>query len=102
MLTTRKKYSKAFKLDAVSLVADQGSSCAEAARSLSLHATLLGRWGKEAQAGEGQAFRGKGRLTSEQEELRRLKEEHTRVKLEKDILKKATVFFAAETKCNIR
>ena len=98
MLTTRKKYSKEFKLDAVSLVADQGYSCAEAARSLSLHATLLGRWVKEAQAGEGQVFRGNGRLTSDQEELRRLKVENKRLKMEKEILKKATVFFAAETK----
>ena len=98
MLTTRKKYSKEFNLDAVSLVADQGYSCAEAARSLSIHATLLGRWVKEAQAGEGQAFRGHGRLTGEQEELRRLKVENTRLKMEKEILKKATVFFAAETK----
>jgi len=98
MLTTRKKYSKAFKRDAVSLVAAQGYSGAEAARSLSLHATLLGRWVKEAQAGEGQAFRGNGRLTSEQAELRRLKVENTRLKMEKDILKKGTVFFAAETK----
>jgi len=98
MLTTRKKYSKEFKLDAVSLVADQGYSCAEAARSLSIHATLLGRWVKEAQAGDGQAFRGNGRLTGEQEELRRLKVENKRLKMEKEILKKATVFFAAETK----
>ena len=98
MLTTRKKYSKEFKLDAVSLVADQGYSCAEVARSLSIHATLLGRWVKEAQAGEGQAFRGHGRLTAEQDEFRRLTVDNKRLKMEKELLQKATVFFAAETK----
>jgi transposase len=97
MLTTRKKYSKEFKLDAVSLDANQGYSCAEAARSLNIHATLLGRWVKESQAGDGQAFRGHGRLTGEQEELRRLKVENKRLKMEKEILIKSTVFFAAET-----
>jgi len=45
MLATRKKYFKEFKLDAVSLVADQGYSCAMAARSLSGHAILLRKGG---------------------------------------------------------
>jgi transposase len=48
MLTTRKKYSKEFKMDVVRLVADQSYSGAEAARSLSSYAPLLGWWVKEA------------------------------------------------------
>ena len=44
------------KLNAVSLVAGQGYIWPEAVRSLSLHVTLLGRWVKEAQAGEGKSF----------------------------------------------
>ena len=59
---------------------------------------MLGRWVKEAQSDEGQAFRGNGKLTPEQAEIRQLKEENRRLKMEKDILKKATVFFAKETK----
>jgi transposase len=47
---------------------------------------------------EGQAFRGNGKLTSEQVEIRRLREENRRLKMEKEILKKATVFFAKETR----
>ncbi len=58
-MITRKKYSKEFKLDAVSLVTDQGYSRAEAARSLGLNANMLCRWVQEDQAGDGQAFRGK-------------------------------------------
>jgi len=97
-MATRKIYSKEFKLDAVSLVVDQGYTRAEAARSLEIEANLLGRWVREHQADSGQAFRGNGKLTPEQEEIRALKAENKRLKMEKEILKKATVFFAAETK----
>ena len=96
-MTVRKKYSKEFKLDAISLVLEQGYSQAEAARNLSINAKMLSRWLKEQQADEGQAFRGNGKLTDEQLEIRRLREENKRLKLEKDILKKAAVFFAKET-----
>ncbi len=97
-MTTRKKYSKEFKLDAVSLVIDQDYSRTDAARSLGINANMLGRWVKERQTGDGQSFRGNGKLTPEQEELRKLKAQVKRLQMEKDILKKATVFFAAETK----
>lgn len=97
-MTTRKKYSKEFKLDAISLVTDQGYSRAEAARSLSINPTILNRWIKENESDDGQAFRGNGKLTSEQLEIRRLREENKRLKMEKEILKKAAAFFAQETK----
>jgi len=97
-MTTRKKYSKEFKLDAVSLVLNQGYSRSEAARSLSINANMLGRWIKESQQEDGQAFRGNGKLTADQEELRKLKTQVKRLEMERDILKKATVFFAKETK----
>ncbi len=97
-MTVRKKYSKEFKLDAVSLVKEQGYNRSEAARSLGINANMLGRWVKELESNDGQAFRGNGKLTSEQEEIRQLKAENKRLKMEKEILKKATVFFAAETK----
>lgn len=96
-MTTRKKYSKEFKLDAISLVLEQNYSRAEAARSLGIKANMLGRWINEHQQDDGHAFRGNGKLTPEQAEIRRLKEENRRLKMEKDILKKATVFFAKET-----
>jgi len=97
-MTTRKKYSKEFKLDAISLVTEQGYSRAEAARSLSINPTILNRWIKENESDDGQAFRGNGKLTAEQLEIRRLREENKRLKMEKDILKKAAAFFAQETK----
>jgi len=72
-MSSRKKYSQEFKLDAVSLVLEQGYSRAEASRNLEVNPNLLGRWVKEHQQDEGQAFRGNGKLTPEQEELRKLK-----------------------------
>ena len=96
-MTIRKKYSKEFKLDAVGLVVEQGYSRADAARSLDINANMLGRWVKENDSKDGQAFRGNGKLTPEQEEVRSLKAQVKRLQMEKDILKKATVFFAKET-----
>lgn len=97
-MTARKKYPKELKLDAISLVLDQGYTRTEAARSLGINGQMLGRWVKEQQSDGGQAFRGNGKLTPEQAEIRQLKEENRRLKMEKDILKKATVFFAKETR----
>lgn len=98
-MVSRKQYTKEFKLDAISLVVDQGFTIAEAARSLGIRANMLGRWVKESQAdADGQAFRGKGKLTPEQEEIRRLRIENKQLKLERQILKEAAVFFAKETK----
>ena len=95
---TRNKYSKEFKLDAISLVLEQNYTRSSAAKSLGLNPNLLGRWIKEHEADDGHAFRGNGKLTPEQEEIRRLKNQVKRLEMEKDILKKATVFFAKETK----
>ena len=97
-MTTRKKYSKEFKLDAISLVLDQGYTRAEAARSLEINPSLIRRWVKEHQSDDDQAFRGNGKLTPEQEEIRTLKARVKRLEMERDLLKKATAFFAAETK----
>ena len=93
----RQKYSKEFKLDAVRLVTEQGYSIAETARNLGLNANMLGRWKIEAAESEG-AFRGNGKLSPEQLELRRLKAENRQLRMEREILKKATAFFAKESK----
>jgi len=61
-MTTRKKYSKEFKLDAVSLVLDQQYTRAAAARSLGINQNMLGRWIKEHESEDGQSFRGNGKL----------------------------------------
>ena len=98
-MATRKRYSKEFKLDAISLVVDQGYTQAEAANSLEINPNMLGRWIKERQADDdGQASRSNSTLSPEQEEIRKLKAQVKQLELEKKILKEATVFFAKETK----
>jgi transposase len=86
-MRTRKKYTREFKEDAVSLVTEKGHKVAEAARNLGIDRRMLGRWIKEYQEDESEAFRGNGKLTAEQEELRRLRAENKQLKLEREILK---------------
>lgn len=96
-MATRRKYTREFKQDAVRLVTEQGYNHSEAARNLGIDRGMLGRWVNEFQEDESEAFRGNGKLSSEQGELRRLREENRRLKMERDILKKATAFFAKES-----
>jgi transposase-like protein len=93
-MTKRKKYTKEFKLDAISLVRDQNLNMAEASRNPGVSAQMLGRWINEEANEDGQAFRGNGKLTPDQEEVRKLKAQVKRLEMEREILKKATVFFA--------
>ena len=92
------KYTKEFKIGAINLVLEQGYTQTETAKSLSITPKLISRWIKEYTEQESQAFRGQGKLNSEQLEIRRLKEEVRRLTMEKDILKKASAFFAKEMK----
>lgn len=95
---TRKQHTKEFKLDAVSLALERDYTVAEAARSLEINANMLRRWIKEYQdENNEQAFLGNGKLTLEQDEIRRLKLENKQLKLEKQMLKETVVFFAKET-----
>ncbi|HDV5785671.1 TPA: transposase [Legionella pneumophila] len=94
----KRKYTKEFKLDAISLVREQGYTRIEAAKSLGIDRQLIGRWLKEEEKTGEESFRGQGKLSPDQLEIRRLKEEVRRLTMEKEILKKAAVFFAQETK----
>lgn len=96
-MTKRKQYTKEFKLDAASLVTAQGYSRAEAARRLGVNANMLSRWLNESQSSD-QAFRGNGKQSVDQQEIVKLRGEIKRLEMEKEILKKAAVFFARETK----
>ena len=90
-MNTRKKYSKEFKLDEISLVVDQKFSRSEAARNLEINPNLITRWMKEYEEDQdGQAFRGNGKLTPEQEEIRKLKAQVRTLEMERNFLKEAT------------
>ena len=98
-MTKKKEYPKVFKLDALSLVLEPEYTKSEASRSLGINPNLIARWIQEHQSDEsGQAFRSNGKLTPELEEIRALRGQVNRLQMEKDILKKRTIFFAKETK----
>ena len=97
MARQRKAYTAEFKVNAVRMVTDQKLSVAEAARRLGVGEGLLHAWKKAAPKTGGGAFPGSGHLTPVEEENRRLRAEVKRLEAERDILKKATAFFAAQT-----
>ena len=93
----RRRFDRAFKLEAVKLVRERGVSAAQAARDLDVHENVLRKWVKEFAADPQQAFPGQGQMKPEQQEIERLRREVIRLKAERDILKKATAFFAKES-----
>jgi transposase len=93
----RRLFTREFKVEAVKLVTEQGRSFAEAAADLGIAENLLRKWKKALYAEGDQAFPGKGNLPALEEELRRLRTDNKRLQMERDILKKATAFFAKES-----
>jgi transposase len=63
-------------LDAISLVNEQGYNNAEASRNLGISPSLLGKWIRKSEKDDVLVFRGNGKLTPEQSEIRQLKEEN--------------------------
>ena len=96
MARQRRSYTSEFKVEAVKLVTEKGYSVAEACRSLDVGETLLRSWMAALQEKGTDAFPGNGRLSPQEEELRRLRAENKRLLAERDILKKAAAFFARE------
>ena len=91
---TYKSYPKEFKEEAVALVLEQGYSVPEAAKSLGIATNMLYRWKQQI---EDQAS-GKALSEDERDELKRLRKEVKNLRMEKEILKKASAFFAKEMK----
>ena len=94
----RKRYDRQFKIDAVSLVVNGGQSVAEVARDLGIDQNTLYHWKREFTEGGADAFPGKGRLSPQEEEIRRLRRELEQVKEDREILKKALAFFSKHGK----
>ena len=98
MAGTRKVYAPEFKLRAVTMITEQKLSVAEVARRLGVTESRLHEWKKVVAQKGLEAFPGSGHLTPAEEENRRLKAEVKRLETERDILKKATAFFAGQMK----
>ena len=99
-MAERKSYSAEFKLEAVRLTQLPDKTIAEVADDLGIGRSTLTAWRRQQRELGELAFPGHGRkaLTAEQEEIRRLKRELEITRQERDILKKATAFFAKESK----
>ena len=87
---TRRQFSEEYKREAVLLITRDGQRLTEAARALGLDATVLSRWVREYKEHGGE----EGLNPSEREELKALRKQVKRLEEERDILKKATIFFA--------
>ena len=90
----RRKFTPEFKADVVRLVRD-GKSVPEAARDLDLTVTCVRSWVRQSEVDDGRGPAG-ALTTAEQEELRLLRRECRQLRMEREILKKATAFFARE------
>lgn len=84
----KSRYSEEFKQEAIRLCLIDGRSQNQIAKSLGINQTVLNRWVRESEQA--------GTPTSKEanEEIKTLREENRRLKLEHEILKKAAAFFA--------
>lgn len=89
----RRKFTREFKISAVKLVNEQGYTHCEAAKSLGVDPASIREWVRKFSHEEGMAPTGDGAV---QAELRRLRKENAKLRMERDILKKATAFFAKD------
>ena len=96
-MVTRRQFSREFKVEAVKLVTERGVGVCQAARDLDVGETVLRRWIRELTQDPHQAFPGKGLMKPEQAEIDRLRKEVAKLKMERDILKKAAAYFARES-----
>lgn len=95
-MNTKKKFTEEFRREAIKLVTEQGYSQSEAGKSLGVNGKNISRWLKESQL---KKYRpGIQAKQDVNEELNRLRKENHRLKLEREILKKAAAFFANESR----
>lgn len=97
MKKERRTFTQEFKREAVALVEEHGYSYAAAGRSLGIRGNLIGRWKRQLEDDASEAFPGNGKRTDAQQRIHDLETEIRRLRMEKEILKKATAFFVKES-----
>lgn len=91
-----REYDTSFKIDAVRLVLDEGYSVTKAAERLGISPKNLYHWKRQYLEGRLDPAMKRAQPTAEEAELRRLREENRQLKLEAEILKKASAYFAKQ------
>jgi transposase len=90
----RRRFSEEFKRDAVELVRTTGRPIAQIARELEIYDSTLGNWVRQDRIDRGEAEE----LTSdERARLRALEAENTKLRMERDLLKRTVAFWVKET-----
>ena len=89
MGSTRRSFSREFKVEAVRMVTEGGHSLAQVARDLDIRPEILRRWRRQLEEDPEQAFPGVGQRKAQDEEMWQLRRKLDRVTTERDILKKA-------------
>jgi transposase len=98
MTTNRRKFDSSYKLQVVQMIKEQGLSVSQVCKDMKLGETAVRRWLKQVDAEQaGQKSIGKP-LTAEQQRIRQLEAENRQLRMDNDILKKASAFFARELK----
>jgi transposase len=98
MTNNRRKFDSSYKLQVVQMIKEQGLSVSQVCQDMNLGETAVRRWLKQVDAEQaGQKGLGKP-LTAEQQRIRQLEAENRQLRMDNDILKKASVFFARELK----
>lgn len=96
-MTTRKTFTKEFKLEAVRLLETSEMNGSDLARELGVRRNMLYKWQKELQEkGKTDAFKGPGRKPVAGDELEQLRRKVDRLEEENEILKKAAAYFARD------
>jgi transposase len=98
MTQKRRAFDASFKMTVVRMIKDQGLSVSQVCQDMNLGETAVRRWLKQVEAEQaGQSGIGKP-LTAEQQRIRQLEAENRQLRMDNDILKKASAFFARELK----
>ena len=97
-LQKSRSYTREYRAEAVKMTLEQGLSCAEAARKLGMPEGTLFGWVQAAKGVSVAAVPGARSVYELESEIKRLHKELAQVKLEREILKKATAYFAQESK----
>jgi transposase len=90
----RRQFTAEFKRDAVELVRTTGRPIAEIARELGIYDSTLGNWVRQDRIDRGEA---EGLTTEERTRLRQLEAENTKLRMERDLLKRTVAFWVKET-----
>jgi transposase len=94
MSSKRRLYSREFKLEAIRLAETSGKMIMDIEDDLGIPHGLLNKWKRKLKGEGDEAFRGQGRLTAAEEELRQLRRENETLRQERLILKKALAIFS--------